>query len=128
MTDDTPPKPKRRRWRWVCVALVAMSLAGGAVPVWDNRVEQRAQAWLAEASKRKLLIAYDTVGIIPGIEHVFGKQLLGRRQITVGVFGMQDAQNLKMMPPCPVRLVINVCGSPWDVVEWLRLHFGNAIE
>jgi len=110
--------------------VLAASLTGWWVAAWDNDVERKTLAWLADASKRDLVIAYDSVCMIPGFEHEkVGKQLLGRRQISVVIYNAQDARNLIAMPPCPVRLIVqHMFGTPTGVVELLRVHFGNAVE
>lgn len=54
---------------------------------------------MLDASRRPLVLRYETVCIVPGFEYnELGKNLLGRRLVTVAVYSKEDAEKLLALP------------------------------
>jgi len=124
-----PRSPPKRCWRrWTLFAFFCVTTS--AAILWSNRQERAIHAWLTLASHdHPLVMKYETVCIIPGVDHERLREFLGRRQISVVVFNPGDADKLLAMPPCPVKLIVDVgLRTPLDDITRLRDRFGHAVQ
>ncbi|OAI52409.1 hypothetical protein AYO47_06230 [Planctomyces sp. SCGC AG-212-M04] len=109
---------------------MVLGVSAVAFAYWRNDVEQETHSWLTEATRQALVIKYENVCLLPGLEGSdFGKKLFGQRQINVVLFEADDLLKLQAMSPCPVRLVVSsVASTPPEVAARAAERYGKDIR